>query len=165
MSGPVSTPSPPGGPATLRTVALLEAAKGALVILAGVVLFAAPRGGWAGILGELVSHLHLNPAKHHPRVVTALFGEAATHTRMLAVGALMYSAGRFAEAVGLWFAQRWAVWVAVTSAAVYVPFEVVELLRRPSWLAAGALVLNAAVVAALAYGLPQYAQRSVGSSK
>ncbi len=162
---PPSTTPPPGPRVTLRSVALLEAAKGALVILAGIVLFEAPRAGFAGILGELVSHLHLNPAKHHPRVLTALVGEAATHSRVLAVGALVYSSGRFAEAVGLWSAQPWAVWVAVCSAAVYVPFEVVELLRRPSWLAAAALVLNAAVVAALAYGLPQYAHRRVGSSK
>lgn len=169
MSGPSPRSTTPasarGGPVTLRTIALLEAAKGALVILAGVVLFAAPRAQPAGLLGELVSHLHLNPAKHHPRVLTALFGQAATHARVLAVGALVYSAGRFGEAVGLWFAQPWAVWVAVCSAAVYVPFEVAELLRRPSWLAAAALALNAAVVAALAYGLPQYAHLRSGSEK
>lgn len=146
-------------------MALLEAAKGAIVILAAVVLYAAPRAQAAGVLGELVRHLHLNPAKHEPRVLSALFGQAAAHARLVAVGALLYATGRFIEAVGLWLAQPWAMWVAVASAAAYVPFEAMELLRRPSWLAAGALAVNAAVVAALAYGLPQYAQRKSGSSK
>jgi uncharacterized membrane protein (DUF2068 family) len=162
QSTSVSPPAVKHPAATLRTIALLEAAKGSLVILAGLVLFLAPHAQRAGVWGELVSHLHLNPAKHHPRVITALVGQAATHSRVLAAGALVYSAGRFAEAVGLWFAQPWAVWVAVCSASVYVPFEVAELLRRPSWLAAAALGVNAAVVAALVYGLPQYAHLKSG---
>jgi uncharacterized membrane protein (DUF2068 family) len=64
----------------------------------------------------------------------------------LAVGAAAYAAGRFAEAVGLWYNKSWAIWVAVWTAVIYIPFEVQNLARDPNIIALVALTLNTAVV-------------------
>jgi uncharacterized membrane protein (DUF2068 family) len=54
-----------------------------------------------------------------------------------------------AEAVGLWFARRWAEYLTFVETTVLVPFEVYELVNRISALKALALIINLAVVAYL----------------
>jgi uncharacterized membrane protein (DUF2068 family) len=135
----------------LRTVALFEAAKGALVLLAGFGAFELVHHAAQGQAEALVRHAHLNPASRIPRI----FLEAATGTSLtwLAAGAAAYACGRFVEAYGLWRERRWARWLGLVSGAIYVPFELAELLREPGWLPAALLGANLAVVALLARSL------------
>lgn len=133
---------------SLRAVALFEAFKGAVVLLAGFGLLAIVHRDAQHLAEALVAHLHLNPASHFPRI----FIEAATaltvpRAELLVVGAAAYVAVRFTEAWGLWFGRRWAEWFAAVSGAVYIPFEIYELAQRGGWLPAAALVANVAVVA------------------
>jgi uncharacterized membrane protein (DUF2068 family) len=65
--------------------------------------------------------------------------------------ACVYSALRFAEAVGLWKAKPWAEWIALVSGALYIPFEVFGLAHRVSLFHVGILVINLAVVAYMFY--------------
>lgn len=139
---------------TLRTVALLEAAKGMLVILAGFGALSLLHRDLQQFAGRLVAHMHLNPAKHSPQI----FIDAAAHLTdarlwTLAGFAACYGAVRLIEAYGLWFGRRWAEWFAATSGAIYVPFEVYELLHKASWLSAGALVVNLLVAGLMVYAL------------
>lgn len=139
---------------TLRAVALLEAAKGALVILAGFGALSLLHHDMQRFAERLVAHLHLNPAKHSPQI----FIDAAAHLTdarlwTLAAFAACYGAVRLIEAYGLWFGRRWAEWFAAASGAIYVPFEVYELLHKASWLSAGALVVNLLVVGLMLYAL------------
>lgn len=132
----------------LRAVALLEAAKGALVLLLGFGLFSLVHHDIQRFAERLIIHFHLNPAAHYPRI----FIEAASQLTdirlaLIAAGAAAYSAVRFTEAYGLWYARRWAEWFAALSGAIYVPFEVFELYKRFSWLSLGALIVNLAIVA------------------
>jgi uncharacterized membrane protein (DUF2068 family) len=65
---------------------------------------------------------------------------------MLAGLAAAYGLARLVEAYALWRERRWAEWLAAVSGAIYVPFELYELIHRFSWLAMGALAVNLAVV-------------------
>jgi uncharacterized membrane protein (DUF2068 family) len=138
-------------PATLRAVAVFEAAKGLLVLLAGFGLLELIHHDVERVAEELVGHLHLNPAKHLPRV----FLEAASrlndvHVWTLALMAGAYASLRLLEAYGLWRNQTWAEWLAVVSGAIYVPFEIRGLLHRFDWLKLSLLILNLGVVAVIA---------------
>jgi len=53
------------------------------------------------------------------------------------------------EAVGLWFARRWAEYLTFVETTALVPFEIYELLHRLSALKVLTLVINLAVVAYL----------------
>lgn len=146
---------------------MLEAAKGALVLAAGFALFELVHRDVQALAERLVAHAHLNPAARTPRVFLELAAQATdARLQLLAAGAAAYAAVRFVEAYGLWFARRWAEWFAAASAAIYVPFELYELYRHPSWLSAGALTLNAAVLAVMlravarARGRPRDADRA-----
>jgi len=60
---------------------------------------------------------------------------------------------RFIEAYGLWYARRWAEWIAALSGGIYVPFELFELYERATWPSLGALVVNSMIVAFMLYRL------------
>ncbi|MCC7195707.1 MAG: DUF2127 domain-containing protein [Gemmatimonadaceae bacterium] len=138
--------TPDSGPVeTFRGVAAFEASKGVLVILAGLGVLSWNR--WLRrVVAIFVGHLHLNPAKHHPHIFELIADGASTHMTLLAAGAAVYVIGRFVEAFGLWHGKRWAVWLAAGTAAIYLPFEVVELARRPGLVPIGALLVNLGIV-------------------
>jgi uncharacterized membrane protein (DUF2068 family) len=136
----------------LRTVAVIEAAKGILVLLVGFGLISLVHHDVQRFAERLITHFHLNPAARYPHI----FIEAAnqlTDTRLLviAAGAAAYSLVRFIEAYGLWYARRWAEWFAALSGGIYIPFELFELYKRFTWLSLGALVVNVAIVAFALY--------------
>jgi len=132
----------------LRTIALLEAAKGALVLLVGFGLLSLVHHDVQRFAERLIAHAHLNPASRYPGIFIDWSGQL-TDARLLlmAVGAAGYSLVRFIEAYGLWHGRRWAEWLAALSGGIYIPFEVFELYERVTWMGIGALVVNTAVVA------------------
>lgn len=135
----------------IKAAALFEALKGLLVILAGFGLLAFVHRDAQAFAERLVVHLHLNPARHYPSIFIEAAGRL-TDARiwLLATGAFAYSALRFAEAYGLWRARPWAQWIGIVSGGVYLPVEVIALIRRPTILKAVLLLLNALLVAYLA---------------
>ena len=138
----------------LRTVALFEAGKGFLVLAAGSGLLLLVHRDAEAIAERLLEHLHLNPAHHYPQIFLQIATRATPGwLRLLALGALLYSSVRLTEAVGLWHAKRWAEWLGVATGLVYVPFEVIALVRRLSIGPAVALVANIAIVGYLGWAL------------
>ena len=129
-------------------MALFEAAKGALVFLAGFGLVAFLHRDAERIVAALVSRLHLNPANDHARIFLELLADLSSGKLWLLAGfAAAYAVLRFIEAYGLWRARSWAQWVAVLSGAIYVPFEIYELYLSVTWLKLAALLINVSVVA------------------
>ena len=86
----------------LRTVALFEAFKGALVLAAGCGLLALFHGDAQRFADALVGRLHLNPAKNTPQVFLRLL-ENISNTQLWALAgfAALYASLRFIEAYGL----------------------------------------------------------------
>ncbi len=143
-----------GNKKLMRLVAVFEASKGLLVLLAGCGLLAMLHRDVQHVAEELVRFMHLNPASHYPRI----FIDAAAHTThgrlwMLAWLAFAYAMVRLVEGYGLWRERRWAEWFAAVSGGIYVPLEAFELWSHPSWLRAFTLSANLAVVAYMAWSL------------
>ncbi len=136
----------------LRTVALLEAAKGALVLLVGFGLLSLVHHDIQRFAERLIFHAHLNPAARYPRIFIDVANQL-TDARLLliAAGAATYSLVRFVEAYGLWYARRWAEWFAALSGGIYIPFEIFELYEHVTWLSLGAVLLNSTIVAFMLY--------------
>ena len=136
----------------LRAVALFEALKGTLVLLAGFGLARAIYGDIGELAEHLVHRLHLNPAKRFPRIFLDLASNLSDgQLWALAALALAYSILRFVEAYGLWFERRWAEWIAALSGGVYVPVEIYELSRGYSTVKMAALLLNTLVIAYMSF--------------
>ncbi|WP_422650854.1 Membrane protein [Cupriavidus sp. H18C1] len=138
----------------LKGIALLEATKGALVVLAGIGLAALLHRDAQALAEAIVARLHLNPGSRYPTIFLSL----AAHPddpRLWAIGAsaALYAAMRFAEAYGLWHERAWAQWLGVWSGAIYIPVELYEAARHPTWIHIGVAVANVAIVAYLAASL------------
>lgn len=142
------------GRRSVRAIALIEAVKGALVLLAGFGLLALVHRDVAALGDALVHHLHLNPARHLPRIFLDALRQVDDHRlRLLALGAAAYSALRLAEAWGLWRERAWAEWLGVLSGAIYLPFEIRTLWHHPTLLKAVTFGVNVLVVWVLARAL------------
>jgi len=163
--GPFMAPTTPDAPVAhtkgLRTIALVEAAKGAIVLVIGFGLLSF-LGRDAEQYAELVvNRLHLNPANHYPQIfIHAMADVTDSGLWMLAGLAALYSFIRFVEAYGLWHQRRWAEWLAALSGAVYVPVEIYEIAHRASWLKVGALLINLAIVAYMVWLLTENRRRA-----
>ncbi|MGD1076391.1 MAG: DUF2127 domain-containing protein [Thermodesulfovibrionales bacterium] len=136
----------------LRVVALFEAAKGLLVLFVGFGVLAFIHKDLHLAAEQLVRHFHLNPASRYPQI----FIDAAEHLTdrylwALAFSALLYSVVRIVEAYGLWHQQQWAEWFGLLTGAIYIPVELVEIVRGTTWPKVTVLVINAGIVGYLAY--------------
>jgi uncharacterized membrane protein (DUF2068 family) len=131
----------------VRSVAVFEAAKGAVVLLAGFGVLSLLHRDIRVAAAALVGRLHLNPAhEFESSFIEAAARVTDTGLWMIASAGFLYALFRFLEAFGLWFGRRWAEWLAVVSGGLYVPLEIYELIQRDTWVRASALIVNLAVV-------------------
>jgi uncharacterized membrane protein (DUF2068 family) len=136
----------------LRVVAIFEAAKGLLIVLAGFGLLEYVHRDLHLAAEQLVRHFHLNPASRYPRIFLDL-ADRVTDAQLwvLALSALLYAVVRFVEAYGLWLQRRWAEWFGLVAGGIYVPIEIFEVLRKVSWPRVTLLIINTAIVVYLSF--------------
>jgi uncharacterized membrane protein (DUF2068 family) len=135
-------------------VAIFEATKGVLVLLAAF--------GFAEILlrhvdlgdaaQNLLYFLHIDPDRRISHALMHAAGRMmdADVITVLAI-AVLYSSLRFIESYGLWRQRVWAEWLAIVSGAVYLPFELYNLIRRPTMAHWVVLLVNIGVVLYIAW--------------
>jgi uncharacterized membrane protein (DUF2068 family) len=136
----------------VRAVAVFEAFKGSLVLLAGFGLMALLHRDLEAFAEHLVELSHLNPAHHYPTIFIEWMSRLSDSRLLMLSGlALLYSVVRFVEAYGLWRLRPWAEWFAIVSGSIYIPIEVYELFSGISALRVLVLLVNLGIVAYLAY--------------
>jgi len=139
---------------TMRAIALFEGAKGAIVLAAGLGLLSFLHRDVQHIAAQVIHHLRMNPASHYPKIfLDAAANTSDTRLVMIALGAAVYSMVRLTEAYGLWFARRWAEWFAAAAGAIYIPFEIYEMVHKAGWKPILAFAINVAIVAFMVYAL------------
>ena len=136
--------------AGLKTIAVFEALKGSVVLLAAAGIVSIIHQNAQQVAEEIVAQFHLDPASHYPHIfLDAAASLSSTKLWMLAGGACIYSIIRLTEAYGLWHERAWAEWVGAVSGAIYLPIEIYELTRGISAVKVSLLVLNIGIVAFL----------------
>ena len=138
----------------LRTVAMIEASKGILALLAGLVFVEVIRHDvhLQDAALDLLYILHIDPDRRiaHALLHAAERMGAANLLNVMAI-VLAYSTLRFLESYGLWRQRVWAEWLAIVSGAVYLPFELVALIRHPTHIHWAVLLINIAIVVYIAW--------------
>lgn len=131
----------------LRLIAILEAAKGTLGLALGIGLWLLAGQHQHPLIQWIVEYFHLDDSAHAPHFIVEMLAHPEKFRMevwtLLAMG---YAGLRFVEAYGLWLARRWAEWLALVSAALYIPFEIYAILLGPTLLKVSLLVLNVAFV-------------------
>jgi uncharacterized membrane protein (DUF2068 family) len=134
----------------LRAIAIFEVIKGALALV-GFYLVASGKYTVPGLFERMVHHLHLDPKGSIAGFLLNVV--AQINPWMLAAVAVAYMILRFAEAYGLWHERHWAEWLAAVSASIYIPVEVNELIKHPSWREVATLTTNIVIVIFLVWVL------------
>jgi uncharacterized membrane protein (DUF2068 family) len=150
----LSSTSPPHDP-FIKLVILERFSRGLLLAAAAAALLV------LGELGDLQTVISAVQQQVDLETGSALLRQLLTraldqlgsypHRSGLAIGVLLFSALEVLEAVGLARRRRWAEYLTVLATGVLIPLEVVEVARRPTPFRVGALALNVAIVAWLAY--------------
>jgi uncharacterized membrane protein (DUF2068 family) len=100
-----------------------------------------------GVAESLLEFFHVNPHQHYVGVfIDLVYQVSDVRLWVIAVVAAVYVTLRFIEAYGLWYIRPWAEWLAIASGTIYVPFEVLDLISRPSWLRLLVMVVNIGIV-------------------
>ncbi|AJC45728.1 MULTISPECIES: DUF2127 domain-containing protein [Xanthomonas] len=135
----------------LHLIALLEAGKGLLAVLAATGLeLMGPAPLRAGV-DKLIVRFSLDPDHGALPSLLTMINPGAVH--LAAAGMLAYGVLHIIEAWGLWRAKAWASLLGCISAAIYLPFDVYAIVRHPGWASWAVLAINLAVVGILARDL------------
>lgn len=136
----------------VRTVATVELLKGLIVVAAGLGAFSMRHRDIWGIAESFLEFFHANPYHHYVGFFIDLVSSVSdVRLWKIALVASIYALLRFAEAYGLWYALPWAEWMAFVSGMIYIPFEAVDFVHRPSLFRAGVIAVNALVVLYMLY--------------
>jgi len=134
----------------VRSVAIFEAAKGAVVLLAGFGVLSLLHRDIRVAAAALVGRLHLNPMhRFEHSFIEAASRVTDTGLWLIASLGFLYALFRFLEAYGLWSGRRWAEWLAVVSGGLYLPLEIYELVQKYTWMRVSAVIVNLIVVCAM----------------
>lgn len=137
-------------------VAIFEATKGTLVLVAGFGLLSIVHRGVQQVAEALVRHFHLNPASHYPRIfIDVVHNMPDSQLMLMAAFSFTYVCIRFVEAFGLWRQKIWAKWFAVASGSIYVPIEIYELFFGITLLKVFTLIINICIVVYMSFVLRQ----------
>jgi len=146
------------GGAIVRAIAVLKLAKALLLIgvgLGALNLLSLPPAtaqklyGWACLVAWRVGPQTGSTVEqklstlHQPQLI------------VVAIVALSYGALFGVEGVGLWMKKRWAEFLTIIATSSFLPIEVYELIRRPTWKCGATLAVNAFVVAYLVWKVRQ----------
>jgi uncharacterized membrane protein (DUF2068 family) len=137
----------PGG---LLAIAIFKLAKSAFFFCVGLGLFHLLHREVSEAAQKLALALHFEPEWR----ITTLLTEKITlldpkKLRDFGFFAFAYSGIALTEGVGLFLEKVWAEYLTLSLTVMFLPWELYELVRRPSWVRMGLLVINLLVLAYL----------------
>jgi uncharacterized membrane protein (DUF2068 family) len=133
-------------------VASLELTKGVVAIGIAIAIAALSHSDTWDDADRLLRFFHINEDWHFAQLFLD-WADNLTPGKLWGAALLIlaYACLRFVEGYGLWFAKIWAEWLAIVSGAFYLPFEIIEVRRRPNWFHISVLLINAAIVLYIVY--------------
>jgi uncharacterized membrane protein (DUF2068 family) len=146
-----SAGDPPRSRRILRLIALERIVRSVLLIAAGFYLLTHLNTDFGRLADHILRAIDLDPRRPFlHRVVIYLHDLHASEIKVAAAFALGYGALELVEGTGLWLDKLWAEYLTVIATALLLPFELYELVRHPTWLKAGGVAVNIAIVVYLA---------------
>jgi uncharacterized membrane protein (DUF2068 family) len=134
----------------LYIIVAIKAGKALLLFLLAIGFFSLIGQDMDARLDGFLRWVHIDPEQHFfAELGDSLQKITPASLRWLASGSLLYSLLLAAESIGLSRRCWWAVWVAISETAFFIPIEVFDLMEHFSWIVSVILVLNLFIVAYL----------------
>jgi uncharacterized membrane protein (DUF2068 family) len=101
---------------------------------------------------RFVDHLRYNP---EPRLINFILEKVSLLNdpllRRIGLAAFAYGALVLAEGIGLYLEKAWGEYLTLAITASFLPWEIIEIFRRLTWIRAGLLTINILVFVYLLY--------------
>jgi uncharacterized membrane protein (DUF2068 family) len=127
-------------------IAAFKLAQATLFIAIGVGALRLLHKDFADFLARLAHHLHFNPES---RFVDFLLDRASiVNDRLLrrfSIGLFAYAALGLTEGIGLYLEKAWAEYFTLAITASFLPWEILEVIRRVTPVRSALLVVNVLV--------------------
>jgi len=136
-------PNPRAHPG-LRAIALIEAIKGLLGLLAASGLELLGPAPLRRAVHALIERFQLSPDEGAFAWLSHAINPDSVH--LAAAVAAAYGVLHVIEAWGLWRDKAWASWLGCFAAAIYLPFDLYALWKHPGVASIAVLVINVLVV-------------------
>lgn len=152
----------------LVVLGIFRLVKACLLLLLGLVAarIITDPVGFAAIAHHLIERVKLDPDNEQLHGLLArILNVPEGKLRVLSIGSFIYAAGFAVEGVGLIGGWHWAEWMVVVTTSLLLPYEVYEMIHRASWLKAGVIVLNVAIVWYLVHRLRRDRREAVELAK
>ncbi len=152
---------PPRSRRFLKLIAVERAGRGLLLLGAGLYLLLNLNRDFGKLAERAMRAVELDPRRAFlHRIVAYLHHLHASELRIVAIVAIGYAALEIVEGVGLWLDQLWAEYLTVIATSLLLPWELYELVHRPSVWKAGGIAVNITIVSYLAYLLSRRVRTS-----
>ncbi len=131
----------------LLAIAIFKLLKSAFFFAMGIGAFHLMHRDISEAALRLATDLHFDPEWR----ITSLLLEKATlidpqRLREIGFATFAYSAIALTEGVGLMLEKVWAEYLTLSLTVMFLPWELYELARSPSWVRLGLLLINLAVL-------------------
>lgn len=131
----------------LPLLALERMLRAVVLAVVGLVLLTHPDTDWGGAARHLAEQAGLDPSRNETgRLVSALSTFSGRQAWRAGAFALGYGLVEAVEGYGLLRRRSWAEYLTIVSTALLLVPEVMELLKHPTALKIGGLILNILVV-------------------
>ena len=127
----------------LKLIALFRFSKALLLILAGI--------GALQLLRPEVAARALEWVRAYPFAMRAL--RSPEHLELAATGAFCYAAVFTIEGIGLWLGKSWGEYFTVIVTTSFIPFEILEIVRKVTAVRVALVISNIAIVIYLIWRL------------
>jgi len=135
------------GARLLPWIAAERAIRGVLLIAAGIYLLGHTGSDLGKLANRLARGLELDTRRRFIRHFIDRLGHLSHHeVTLFGIAGIAFGALELVEGYGLWRRYRWAEWLTVIATSLLIPFELYELVHKPSALKAAGLAVNVLIV-------------------
>jgi uncharacterized membrane protein (DUF2068 family) len=136
----------------LRGIAIFEALKGLAALAIAIWVLTLLHKDMVRVAERMLEALHIGLDRHFAQRILRAAGRITDRNLWMFISVIVvYTSVRFTEAVGLWLEKEWAEWFALLSGALYMPYEIFELLRHATALKWGIFGTNLIIVVYMAW--------------
>ena len=144
--GPTTGQNPLG----LKLIGTFKFVSGLMLVGLGVGLFRQADANLAEKAEHIVAALRLDPGNHYIHsLLDKIPGVSPRQIRAIGIGTFLYALMYLVEGGGLLLRRHWAEYLTVVATGLFIPLEIYEVVRRPTPIRIGLLVINTAIVAYL----------------
>lgn len=128
-------------------IGLFKLLKGASLLVIGFGLLKLLHRDVAAVTEHWIEVLRVDPDNRFiHRALLKIFNVTPKQLKELSAGTFVYAGIFLTEGTGLLARKHWAEYMTLISTALFIPLEVYEIYRHPTWTKVAVTVVNAGIV-------------------